>query len=387
RDAFAYDEMLRTEVLLRPLFGNEADFKPRPVTDADVTRVQEHLHWLGMKTLGKDAAHDAINTHARDHAFHPVRDYLNGLKWDGKERLGTWLSIYLGSEQSEYTEQVGTMFLIGMCARIFEPGCKFDYMLILEGGQALMKSSACAILAGRRYFSDQLPDITSKEASQHLRGKWLIEVAELNAYSRAAIDHFKAFLVRQIERYRPPWGRKEVHAPRQCAFIGTTNKTRYLRDETGNRRFWPVMTHEIDIDALRRDRDQVLAEAVHLYHAGVHWWPDRDFEQRTIAPEQESRFEPDAWEPVIRRYLERLHEKRTTVLHIAVGALEYEPERRMTPRDKDEPQPARGTPITRLSPRDGDRITAVLHHLGWVPKRNERERWWEPGPKVQASRG
>src|SRR5262249_7111992 len=181
RDAFAYDEMLRTEVLLRPLFGNEADFKPRPVTDADVTRVQEHLHWLGMKTLGKDAAHDAINTHAPDHAFHPVRDYLSGLKWDGKGRLGTWLSTYLGAEQSDYTEQVGTMFLIGMVARIFEPGCKFDYMLILEGGQALLKSSACAILAGRRYFSDQLPDITSKEASQHLRGKWLIEVAELNA--------------------------------------------------------------------------------------------------------------------------------------------------------------------------------------------------------------
>jgi hypothetical protein len=374
-NVFGYDEMQRVEVLLRPLFGNEADFKPRPVTDADVTRVQEHLHWLGMKRLGKDAIHDAINTHARDHAFHPVRDYLSGLSWGGKGRLGTWLSTYLGAEQNDYTEQVGTMFLIGMVARIFEPGCKFDYMLILEGGQALLKSSACAILAGRRYFSDQLPDITSKEASQHLRGKWLIEVAELNAYSRAAIDHFKAYLVRQVERYRPPWGHKEVHEPRQCAFIGTTNKSRYLRDETGNRRFWPVGTGEINLDALGRDRDQLLAEAVSLYRSGAHWWPDRDFELQVIAPEQETRYETDAWEPLIRDYLQDVN--RTSVLHIATGALGYE----LEPPESQagEPPPPRGTPINRLGPTEQQRITRILTHLGWEPKRNKRERWWVRG--------
>jgi hypothetical protein len=376
--AFGYDEMLRTEVLLRPLF-KPADpaFKPRPVTDADVCAVQAHLQWFGFRRLGKDATHDAINKHAREHAFHPVRDHLDSLRWDGKGRLRTWLHEYFGAPETDYTEHIGTMFLIGMVARIYKPGCKLDNMIILEGGQGTLKSSACAVLAGP-YFSDQLPDITSKEAFQHLRGKWLIEVAELRAYSRAAIDHFKEFLTRDTERYRPPWGRKEVNEPRQSCFIGTTNKSLYLRDETGNRRFWPVPTGVIDIDRLRADRDQLFAEAMNLFRAGVPWWPDATV-QACIAGEQEGRFEPDAWEQPIKRFLDKLHlPKRTTILSVALGALEYEGQRPLVPRSDDEPRPVRGTPINRLSPADQRRIAAVLTHLGWGPKRDEHERWWEP---------
>jgi hypothetical protein len=180
KGAFAYDEMLRTEVLLRPLFGADPDFKPHPVTDGDVTAVQSWLQWFGFRRLGKSATHEAIDKHARDHSFHPVRDYLNELQWNGIERLPSWLHVYLGAEQNNYTAGIGRMFLIGMVARVMRPGCKLDYMLVLEGEQGTMKSTACAILAGK-YFSDQLPDITSKEACQHLRGKWLVEVAELRA--------------------------------------------------------------------------------------------------------------------------------------------------------------------------------------------------------------
>jgi hypothetical protein len=251
--AFGYDEMARTEMLLRP-FDPEPDFKPRPVTDTDVTGVQARLQWFGFRRLGSGTAHQAISKHARQHAYHPLRDYLDALRWDGAIRVPTWLHDYLGAPQSNYTGGVGTVFLIGMVARIYKPGCKLDTMPILEGLQGTFKSTACAILAGREYFSDQLPDITSKEAFQHLRGKWLIEVAELRAYSRAQVDHFKEFLVRDTERYRPPWGRKEVIEPRQCCFIGTTNKSLYLKDETGNRRFLPVPTGMINIERLRADR-------------------------------------------------------------------------------------------------------------------------------------
>jgi hypothetical protein len=377
---FGYDEMLRTEVLLRPLFTNpDPNFKPRPVTDADVTSVLERLQWFGFPRLGKDTTHQAIDKYARENSFHPIRDYLDGLEWDGIERLPEWLHAYVGAENNKYTASIGTMFLIGMVARILRPGCKLDYMMILEGDQGIWKSKMCSILAGE-YFSDHLPDITGKECSQHLRGKWLIEVAELRAYSRAAIDQFKEFLTREVERYRPPWGRKEVHEPRQCCFVGTTNKQLYLRDETGNRRLWPAKVGKIDLDSVLRDRDHLFAEATWRFKNDEAWWPEAEFERGTIAAEQEARYEVDAWEVPIKRYLDCLREKKTTILHVALHALDYEAERPLMPRSKDEPQPARGTPINRLGTADQRRIAAVLTHLEWEPKRTGKERWW--GPKT-----
>ena len=156
--AFGYDEMQRTEVLLRPLFGDEVHFKPRPLTDTDVTAVQVHLQWYGFPRLGKDTTHQAIDKYARENSFHPIRDYLNGLEWDGIERLPEWLHAYLGADKNEYTTGIGTMFLIGMVARILRPGCKLDYMMTIEGDQGVWKSKMCSVLAGE-YFSDHLPDI------------------------------------------------------------------------------------------------------------------------------------------------------------------------------------------------------------------------------------
>jgi predicted P-loop ATPase len=352
---FAYDEMLAAALLLKPL-AHGASFKPRPLTDVDAGLVQERVQKLALVRLSKDTIHQALDIVAHENMFHPVRDYLGSVQWDGRPRLEGWLTDYLGAERTPYTMSIGTMFLVAMVARIFAPGCKADYMLVIEGPQGLLKSTACRVLGGE-WFSDNLPDVTAgKDVSQHLRGKWLIEVAEMHAMSRAEAAQLKSFISRTDERYRPSYGRKEVIESRQCVFVGTTNKDSYLRDETGGRRFWPVKAGTIKIDALIADRDQLFAEAVKYYRDGVSWWPDRDFERDFIMTEQAARYEGDAWEDTIATFLECM--SQVTVGQIAREALGIE-----TPR---------------LGTHEQRRIAAVLELRGWrrQPKDWRGTRWW-----------
>jgi predicted P-loop ATPase len=244
-----------------------------------------------------------------------------------------------------------------MVARIYEPGCKADYMVCLEGPQGARKSSACSILGGE-WFSDSLPDIRSgKDVPQHLNGKWLIEVAELSALDKAEAAALKAFITRPDERYRPSYGRKEVHEPRQCVFIGTTNKAAYLRDETGGRRFWPVKVGIINTTKLAADRDQLFAEAVYLHGKEVKWWPTQAFEAEHIAPQQEARYEADAWEDKIAEYLGASEKK--TILAVARSALFID--------------------LPKIGTAEQRRIAAALERLGWrrAARGNNGERLWE----------
>jgi hypothetical protein len=359
-DIFAYDDMLRAPILLAPVPGGErAGFQRRPVRDTDVTVVQEYLQANGLEKTGKDVVHQAVDLRAQECAFHPVCDYLDRLKWDGQPRLSGWVATYLGAEDNVYHAGIGEMFLVAMAARVYEPGCKADYMMILEGPQGVMKSTVCAVLGGP-WFSDSLPDVRSagKDVAQHLNGKWLIEIAEMSSLDKADAAALKAFITRAAERYRPSYGRKEVIEPRQCLFIGTTNKTAYLRDETGGRRFWPVKVGSIDIDALTRDRDQLFAEAVWQYRDGVQWWPDRAFEREHIAREQEKRYEADAWEIEIENFLNRTKETKVTVLQVAMEALEIQK--------------------ARLGTSEQRRIAAAMERLGWCrTARTAQGRWWE----------
>jgi predicted P-loop ATPase len=148
-ECFLYDEMERAAILTKPLPGQNDDTLPRPVNDTDVTRLQEWLQqYAGLSRIGKDATHQAADAYAKERSFHPVKNYLHGLSWDRWERVDSWLAHYLGAEHTPYTEAIGKMFLIALVARIFQPGCKADHMLVLEGPQGIRKSTACAILAG-----------------------------------------------------------------------------------------------------------------------------------------------------------------------------------------------------------------------------------------------
>jgi Virulence-associated protein E-like domain len=364
-DTFAFDEMLVAPLLMRPLEG-ECNFTPKPLTDIDVGIVQEQLQHLGLKKLSKDVAHQAVDVHAYEHRFHPVRQYLDSLRWDGTARLDDLFPRYFGAENTDYVRAIGPMFLISMVARVYKPGCKADYMIVLEGPQGTLKSAACRLLGGH-WFSDNLPDLGSgKDVQQHLRGKWLIEVAELHAMNKAETSNFKSFLTRQEERYRPSFGRKEVIEPRQCVFIGTTNHETYLRDETGNRRTWPVETTIVEIEALTRDRDQLFAEAVARFRGGECWWPERGFEEEMIKPEQDARFEADAWEEPVSVFLQTC--KTTTLLQVARSALDFKF-------------------IDRFTKPDQLRVAAVMTRLKWR-RRKKREpgtgaRLWERIPESE----
>ena len=326
------------------------------LNDAGAVRLRLLIHEVYGFLPTQELFEQVLVDMAHANRYHPVREYLEGLKWDRTPRLATWLSYYLGADESDYVETVGKAFFIALVARIFKPGCKQDYMLILEGPQGTLKSMACEAIAGN-WFSDNLPDVReSKDLSQHLQGKWLIEVGELSALGKAETTTLKAFITRRTERYRPSYGRREVIQPRQCVFIGTTNAEVYLKDASGGRRFWPVKTGSINIDTMAGDRDQLFAEAVHLFKSGVNWWPNKDFEAKYIKPEQDARYVADPWTEKITTYIENL--SRVTVGMIAKDALFIE-----TPR---------------LAMRDSYRIIDVLTSLGWTMTRSNGTRWYKP---------
>jgi len=359
-----YNEMLRCimlskEVPIAGRSGRKSQQKkyPRPMTDQDVTLIQEWLQIVGLQTVSLSTVRAAVEQVAMESLFHPVKEYLESLSWDGIDRVDGWLTTYLGAEESDYSSLIGRMFLIAMMARIYQPGCQADYIMILEGPQGTGKSSACRIL-GSPWFSDSLPDIAraGKDVSMHLNGKWLIEIPELSALDRAETTALKAFVTRPIEQYRPSYGRQDVFEPRQCVFIGTTNASVYLRDSTGGRRFWPVKVAEIKLDELARDRDQILSEALSLYRGGLPWWPDREFEEAFIAPEQDARYEADEWETIVEGYLRVANFSRTTLVEVAKDALKFN-------EDK-------------LSIADQRRISRAMERAGWKRIRTNTERFW-----------
>ena len=236
-------------------------------------------------TPSSDLVAEAVEVLGRANAFHPVREWLQSSPWDGNARLDSWLHQYLGVADTEYTRLVGRWWLMGAVARIVAPGRKFDYCLVLEGRQGKGKSQALSILGGE-WFGDTDLDLAHKDAMSALRGKLIYEIAELGGLMKAEERKQKSFLSRQVDEYRPVYGRREIKAPRQVVFAGTTNEFEWLKDPTGGRRFWPVECGEIDLEGLRSVRDQLFAEAYFCILADERFWPTAEQQRLHFDPEQ-----------------------------------------------------------------------------------------------------
>lgn len=240
--------------------------KGEHLQDIDLIKLKRWLSGTELMEPSKDAILEATSLVANRISFHPVRDWLRSLKWDGVARVDTWIADYCQGRAAEpYLSGVSRKFLLAMVKRVFEPGCQWDYVLILEGQQGEKKSSIARAIAGDKWFMDNLPDLKDKDSMLNLQGKWLIELGELANVKRADYNQVKAYLVRRTDTVRPHYGRLQKDVPRQSVFIGTINEGQYLKDPTGNRRYWPVKVGACDVEGLMAVRDQLFAEAMSIY--------------------------------------------------------------------------------------------------------------------------
>jgi predicted P-loop ATPase len=233
------------------------------VSDEALTALRVMVRHQFKFDPGKNNTWDATNMLCREHAYHPVKDYLESLTWDGVPRIEMMLTNYFGAPDTPFVRGVSLIVMIASVRRIYDPGCKFDYMTVLESPEGYAKSSALAKLYGAEFFSDQtILGLDDKQLAETLRGRWCIECADLSGMRKAEVEKIKAQLSRFEDRTRPAYGRAVIDAPRSCIFWGTTNELEYLRSQTGNRRFFPVPVGRINVKAIERDRDQLWAEAM-----------------------------------------------------------------------------------------------------------------------------
>ena len=307
-DTLSFNEWNEDIIFLKPAPWHKENERIYAWTEHDTARCK---YWLGNDRRyepNTQMIEEAIITVARQKAFHPIKTYLQELKWDGHGRLKNWLVNYMGVEDNEYTRSVGLKMLAAAIARIYQPGCKFDYIPVLEGMQGIGKSRALAILGGP-WYGDITIDVHAKDTVDVMRHLWIIEVSEMETQYRTETQALRGFLSRSTDMCRLAYGRTSKAFPRQSIFIGTVNPefdddAGYLKDTTGNRRYWPVRCTRIDIETLRKVRDQLWAEAYQHYLKGVALHLD-DFKLEQIAAaEQMKRMGTDPWYDKISHWLD-----------------------------------------------------------------------------------
>ena len=239
--------------------------KGKRVEDEDLIYLQYYLAYNKKVEFPVEKIRNALIEKADRTRYHPVKEYLESLEWDGVSRINEWLVKACGANDNLYTRDIGRKWLMAAVARIYRPGYKFDYVLVLEGKENIGKSLALRTLGGC-WFSDSIA-LTQKESDivAKMVGNWIIEIAEMRGLSKAEQTFVKAFLSCQVDDQRFAYRHDPKKYPRQSIFAGTSNNMSYLLDADGNRRFWPIECTKIDIDWLRSNRDQLWAEAKHIY--------------------------------------------------------------------------------------------------------------------------
>lgn len=323
------DEFAKKIVLRRPPPWRSAKgFEPGVVWDEDDglrlglwLAHQERLIVKNVQNLSL-----AVGWAANEQRCHPVREYLDGLAWDGTSRINSWLTDFMGVRDSAYSRLVGRFFLIGMVARIYRPGCQMRFMPIFEGRQYRGKSSALRILGGQ-WFSDTPLNLHNKDSYQLIQGCWIYEIAELDSFSRADSTLVKAFVSSQTDRFRAPYKAAPEDHGRQGVFGGSTNEGEYFKDETGNTRYWPLRCEEVDsinLKGLADNRDQLFAEAVELFRAEERWHPTAEEQHALFEPEQAAREVVDPWAERVAIYVSTNSFSRVTALELLTDCLKVE---------------------------------------------------------------
>ena len=317
-------------------------------TDMDDLRCELWMSQRFGLAVRPDIVMRAVLLEADKHHYHDVREYLEGLVHDGVPRVQLWPVRYLHATDSEYVRLAGMKWMVAAVARVMKPGCKVDNVLILEGGQGWGKSTALQILAGKPWFTDAQIRLGEKDTYAIMSGKWIIELSELDSFNKADSSTAKGFFATETDRFRNFYGKRATDVHRQCVFAGSVNFDTYLKDESGNRRYWPIRVQgPVDTAALARDRDQLWAEAVRLYKQGTRWHVSES-EKHLFEMEQAERYEGDVYESKIARHLDLV--STITMEEILADVLKLDTSKWTLPEQR--------------------RIGKAMKSLGWVRKRH-----------------
>jgi predicted P-loop ATPase len=328
--------------------------RDREWTDADLIELKAWFerHWIESE-VKTGVVREAVETVAQRHAFHPIREWLFSLVWDGLERLPRFFTDFCEAPLTPYSSAVSRSLFVSAVARVLTPGSKVDTMIVLEGAQGIGKSKLVQALFGARWHCDITEEPGSLDFYQNLRGKWVGEFSELSAMGRADQNRVKQALTQTSDTYRQSYGHYSRTYPRQFVFIGNTNKCDYLADDTGARRYLPITCSEIDSEAVAAIRDQLWAEGLYRYQAGEIWWDIPD-----SVLEQEARYQSDSWEDYIEPWLKG--KPRVLISEILEHAL--------------------GLKLERHDRSAQTRVGAILRRLGWISKQattaSDRKRYY-----------